>query len=97
MTDVLRDVPTWAKATALLGVPSVISLFFVWWITGTLAAGQTRIETKIDHHEAARMQDMNAMNAFLYAICLNTADENAQADTARARCAVALAAPRDNK
>jgi hypothetical protein len=80
------DAPSWIRAATVLGVPSVIALGLVYWLTQVQSATLAILIEKVDHHEMMRQQDMQQMNSFLYAICLNTAD----GDTARARCAVAL-------
>jgi hypothetical protein len=80
------DLPTWIRAASALGVPSLIAVGLAWWLTMFMSGALLRIEQKIDHHEAARAKDSQQMNGFLYAICLNTADN----ETERARCAIAL-------
>jgi hypothetical protein len=85
--DALGDsVSTWVKVISLLGVPSVIAMFLVWTLTGTLREQQDRIELKIDQHETQRVKDAQQLTAFLYAICLN----GAKGATETARCGVAL-------
>ena len=30
-------IPSWLKATAVLGAPTIISLYLTWWITGQVS------------------------------------------------------------
>jgi hypothetical protein len=82
----LGEVPTAVRALVYLGVPSVIALFLVYSMAGALAVRLASIEEKVDAHEAQRARDTQQVGAFLYAICLNTAQD----ETARARCLIVL-------
>lgn len=86
MNGLIRDVPVWVKAAVLLGVPSLISLFLVSWLTTSLDGKLNVMAGKIDYYEQIRARDMARENAFLYAICLNTASS----DIAKARCLIAF-------
>ena len=67
--------PAWIRGASSLGVPSLIALGLVWWLTMKMEASQARIE---------HMLQVQA--AFSYATCLNAASDS----TSIARCAVAL-------
>lgn len=86
MRSIGDGLPVWVRAAALLGVPAVIALFLVYQLARTWTTQMDRIEAAVSQHETHRAHDMQSMNAFLYAICLNTAD----GDVERARCAIAL-------
>jgi hypothetical protein len=78
--------PSWIKLIVSLGVSTVISLFLVYQIAYVRREQMDRMEALLIKHESARASDMLRENAFLYAICLNTASD----DTERARCLVAI-------
>ena len=42
------DGPTWLRAAVLLGVPSVIALVLVYWVTFIVDARLLAIQTKVD-------------------------------------------------
>lgn len=54
--------PWWVRAATLLGVPSLIALYLLWFLTSTVTA-------KLDRH----MGDELRSHALLRQICLNTA------------------------
>lgn len=82
----IDDGPFWVKPVLVLGATTVIALYLVWWMTNDFNERLMRMEQTIATHEAHRQQDTQQVNAFLYAICLNAAND----DTQRARCAIAL-------
>jgi hypothetical protein len=66
-------------------VVGAIACFLVWWLTTVIDPRLSRLEQQLMAHEASRLRDMQFENAFLYAICINTASDAA----ALARCAIA--------
>ena len=69
------NLPTWIRAAAQLGVPSLIALGLVYWLAVRMDASQARIE---------RM--LQIQTAFEYATCFNMATN----ELGTARCAIAL-------
>lgn len=81
----LESFPLWAKG-GVVGVICMLLMFLVYQIAVERNRQFTSFEEKMDRHETNRARDSQQINAFLYAICLNTAED----DTERARCAIAL-------
>ena len=77
----------WVRAVTVLGATTVIALYLVYWITTDFDQRLGRLELKMDTVETHRSQETQQVNAFLYAICLNSAGAN---EIGLARCAVAL-------
>ena len=67
MTMMNGTYPVWVKAIVQLGTPSVIALFLVWWLTGSLS-------TTLVAHDTEQHQRMEAMTRVMVQICVNTAD-----------------------
>ncbi len=83
--------PAWLSAAIKLGVPSLIALFLVLWMTQRFSADAKAMAEDVKATKAAVEQHINDMRsdakiqrALLGAICENTAQSNAQ----RAACAV---------
>ena len=66
MTVLNGNYPVWVKAVIQLGTPSVIALFLVWWLTGSLS-------TALASHEADQHNRMEDMTRVMIQICVNTA------------------------
>lgn len=63
----LKQQPQWVQAVAWVGLPGVMALFFVWWVT-------TVVSTKLDAHaEESRSHSLTQIQ-ILQRICANTAD-----------------------
>jgi hypothetical protein len=91
--EVDNTVASYAKAIAILGVPSVISLGLVFWVTTNYDRAihdqrmlLQQIADRLETHERNRERDMQREAAFLYALCVNGAQDD---QTALARCAIA--------
>lgn len=81
----LEPLPLWIKG-GVVGVLCVVMGFLTYQITVERKREFEELRVKQDEHELNRLRDMQQMNAFMYAICLNTAQDS----TALARCAIAL-------
>jgi len=75
MPPLNTGLPDWVRGASQLGVPALIALGLVYWLTIRIDTSQARIE---------HMLQIQA--AFAYATCLNAATN----DLAMARCAVAI-------
>lgn len=68
--------PAWVKATAQLGVPSVIALGLVYWLTQTATPkldAVTRLESMVITHIDSTGRADAEMLWYLRAICVNQA------------------------
>lgn len=66
--NTLNGAPIWLKAASILGIPGVIALYLVYYVTSSSAADHKII-----------MQQHERSNAFLAQICRNTARGDKQA------------------
>jgi hypothetical protein len=78
-----------AKAITVIGVPALLASFLTWWLTAEVVGRLQRLEVAVARTEMRRQVDMARASAYLYALCLNTAQD----DTDRARCTIANVAP----
>lgn len=60
--NLLNGTPMWVKAASVVGIPGLIALYLVYYVTSTSAADHKTI-----------MQQHERSNAFLGQICRNTA------------------------
>lgn len=70
----------------MLGVPAVIALGLVYWVTTLVDYRLVQIQMVIDKHVAQQELATQRLQASLYAICL----KGDVSETDRARCAIAF-------
>jgi len=84
MANDLSGSPWWVKSVAVVGAPTVIAIWFVWWITGSLSTsvgllqiGQAGLQESIRLHTADSsyiFKETQQMRQILQQICANTAE-----------------------
>lgn len=70
-----NGLPLWMKFISLVGVPSSIAIYLVWFLTTTVLGA---ISSHNDHHA----EEMRVLTSVMQQICANTAENT----TDRARC-----------
>lgn len=89
-TSAFANLPMWMRAAFFLGVPSVIAMGLVYILAVQRQQQIADLATKMDQHEAQRAHDTQTIASFLYALCLNAAEQDhSNADNRRvaeARC-----------
>lgn len=58
----------WIEAAYKLGIPGVIAIFLIWWVTTVVFAKVGSIEQTLNEHVATT-------NFYLRQVCLNTAKD----------------------
>jgi TctA family transporter len=66
-----RTDTTWIAAAAKFGVPSVIAVFLIWWLTSVVSASLTSIQSTLGDH-------VTTSNFYLRQVCINTAKDETQ-------------------
>lgn len=78
------DVSAWARIVAFIGVPSVMALGLVYWLTTEVSADLkaqsadlAKVAAAVDAHVADEHAEHKASRGLLYAICrgVNKSDE----------------------
>jgi cytosine/uracil/thiamine/allantoin permease len=74
-----NGMPLWMKFISLIGVPSSIALYLIWFLTITVLGA-------ISDHNDDHAEEMRVLTSVMQQICANTAENS----TSRARCFPAL-------
>lgn len=64
--DSLRELPPWARAAAVIGIPGVIAMYLVYVLT-------TAVTAKLDAHAQESRAESAQQLQVLQSICINTA------------------------
>lgn len=75
------QLPTWVKALAIYGSPTIVTLYFTWWITGVVAKETRDTNDLLRPHIAASEEILRTMKtiANIQTIqCVNGASSDAE-------------------
>ena len=73
--SVVNGMPLWMKFISLVGVPSSIAIYLVWFLTTTVLGA-------ISSHNDDHADEMRVLTSVMQQICANTSENSAD----RARC-----------